>query len=108
MRSLKNLYTLKGETEEDDFFDASRLCISRQSIWNKLPHVAQIHEPWNELRQKLADDKIRIMLKTVFFSYSNIEFVSVSWWIFQSGLNLTQMKMINTVMTLCNPSVSTN
>ncbi|MDO7785475.1 hypothetical protein QPL65_24975, partial [Escherichia coli] len=35
------------------FFDASRLRIGRQSIHNRLGHVAQIREPWNELGQKL-------------------------------------------------------
>ena len=41
-------------------------------VQNILAHVAQIREPWNELGQKLTDDKIRAMLKTAYFSYNLI------------------------------------
>ncbi len=39
--------------------------------------MALIREPWNEPGHKLTDDKIRIMLKTAYFSY-NLIGISVS------------------------------
>ena len=37
----------------------------------------KFHEPWNEMGQKLTSDKIRLFLKTAYFSY-NVIGISVS------------------------------
>ena len=51
------------------FFDSSRLLVGRQSLQNRLPHVAQIKSPWNELGTSMTNDGIRILLKKTFFRY---------------------------------------
>ena len=51
------------------FFDSSRLLVGRQSIQNRLPHIAQINDSWNELGKKKSNDEIRILLKKTFFKY---------------------------------------
>ena len=50
------------------FYDASRTKCGRQSIQNRLKHVAQIKKPWNELGAKITNDGLRVLLKETFFS----------------------------------------
>ncbi len=57
--------------------------------------MAQFREPWNELGQKLTDDKFIIMLKTLYFSYNVIGFsegqlVDISK---SSNFNLDEVKI---------------
>jgi len=50
------------------FFDMSRTRLGRQSIENRLAHIAQISTPWNEDPKK-NNNEIRILLKNTFFSH---------------------------------------
>ncbi len=59
------------------FFDSSQTKLGRQSIQNRLKHVAQIREPWNELGAKLSNDKLRVLLKGIFFR-CNAHFIIIN------------------------------
>ena len=51
------------------FYDASKTKQGQQSLQNRLQHIAQICEPWNESGPKLTNDKLRTMLKSTYFIY---------------------------------------
>jgi hypothetical protein len=68
----QTFYTERRNKGRGLFFDASRRRVGRQSLQNRLEHVAQIKEPWNEQGQVLTNDRIRVMLKKAFFSYNVI------------------------------------
>jgi hypothetical protein len=40
--------------------------LARQSIQNRLKHVAQVTEPWNETGSGLSNERLRILLKKTF------------------------------------------
>jgi Reverse transcriptase (RNA-dependent DNA polymerase) len=52
------------------FYDSSRTCVGRQSIQNRLKHIAQVSEPWNEIGSGLTNDRLRILLKKTFFGHT--------------------------------------
>ena len=51
------------------FFDSSRRKCGRQSLQNRLSHVAQIKKPWNEDGLPLSNNQLRRLLKSAFFSH---------------------------------------
>jgi hypothetical protein len=50
------------------FFDSSKTRIGKQSIQNRLLHIAQIKDPWNEVGSKVSNDCLRMLLKKTYFS----------------------------------------
>jgi len=52
------------------FYDSSKTVPGRQSLQNRLKHIAQISEPWNEIGpERFSKDKLRVMLKSTYFLY---------------------------------------
>ena len=50
------------------FYDSSKTVQGCQSLQNRLKHIAQISEPWNEQGpEKFSKDKLRVMLKSTYF-----------------------------------------
>ncbi len=52
------------------FYDASKTKKGKQSIQNRLTHISNLREPWNELGTPITDDDIRRRLKSAYFSHS--------------------------------------
>jgi hypothetical protein len=50
------------------FYDSSKSKVGGQSLQNRLKHVAQLKEPWNEINAKWTNDLIRVKLKGAFFA----------------------------------------
>ncbi len=50
------------------FYDSSRSKVGGQSLQNKLKHVAQLREPWNEINAKWTNHVICVKLKGAFFT----------------------------------------
>ena len=75
------------------FFDSLQTVSGCQSIQNRLPHIAQIKSPWNELGTPMTNDTIRILLKKTFFSYTATITLDNNWFIFVfSNVLLTIIK----------------
>jgi hypothetical protein len=62
------------------FYDSSKTVPGRQSLQNRLKHIAQISEPWNEQGpEKFSKDKLRVMLKSTYFLHkATFQAVTVS------------------------------
>ena len=46
------------------------LSVGRQSIQNRLKHIAQVSEPWSEIGNGLSNDRLGISLKKTFFAHT--------------------------------------
>jgi len=66
---MRTYYSERRNVARGLFFDSSRTRIGKQSIQNRLSHVAQIKESWNTSNAKMTNDQIRVMLKHTFFLY---------------------------------------
>lgn len=60
-------YSERRNVAKGLFYDSSKMKVGRQSLQNRLQHMKQIREPWNELGSRWTNDKIRIVLKDTFF-----------------------------------------
>ncbi len=65
---MRTYYSERRSVARGLFFDSSKTKKGRQSIQNRLAHIAQIREPWNEPGSKITNDALRVLLKKTFFS----------------------------------------
>ena len=54
------------------FFDGSQTVPGRQSLQNRLQHISSIKTAWNELGTVMSNDRLRVLLKGIFFSYTTV------------------------------------
>lgn len=66
----KTYYEERRASGKGRFFDASKTKKGSQSLQNRLLHVAELTEPWNEPGCSISNNTIRRILKTAYFSYS--------------------------------------
>lgn len=65
---MSTYYSERRNAGKGLFYDSSKTVPGRQSIQNRLKHIAQIKEPWNESGpEKFSKDKLRVMLKSTYF-----------------------------------------
>ena len=64
----RTYYSERRNAGKGLFYDSSKTVPGRQSLQNRLKHIAQISEPWNEQGpEKFSKDKLRVMLKSTYF-----------------------------------------
>jgi len=75
---MRTYYSERRNVARGLFFDSSKTRVGRQSLENRLAHVAQIKEPWNTSNAKLTNDQLRVMLKHTYFFYFFTTIVSIT------------------------------
>lgn len=70
---MRTFYTERRNRGKGLFFDGSKSRAGRQSIQNRLAHIAQVTEPWSETGSNLTKDRLRVLLKSTYFLHNAIK-----------------------------------